>query len=578
MSTYSASVGNQRACAAEAPSTTTAPVYLQELLTFIDRRAGTCEGMMHAVATRFVEFEGVTTDTLKIDTLYTRKDQFISHLRAGRYKCSSVKSYRNYLNLLLRKAEELGWEAPTLRIPDEWQVIMDVMTRHEAKTIIRYGVQIGKTPANFSEEDLLAWRGERVRAGHSLVSAQGDCSRFRTGIVRAGLSQKVPFIKPRDRRYGVALKNMHHDLRSEIEGIVEWKVNEFEIDRPAGARIREISARRLVNLFEQLTGYVQNIEVKAEVRSIAQLVTRRNIAAFTSWATNKRKVKGQSLSTGLGMVYAALRHNPLFSGLELDWFENIIDQLPVEDQSAIANRKAKKYIEYSEAEQIPARIRAKRMRLKAANARAHAFYARNELLMLWIVLLPWRQRNIRELRINGANPNLTKSPIRQYSTATQPLWIAEEVKKSRDSSFWQVRFEPIETKMKHPVQLFVPAELIPLLEQYLAVHRPVLVEGCTEPETLFVSHTGGAMNRSQMLNLVKKLAFEHTGTPTTPHLYRDIVAYAWLQAHPEDYLTVSKLLWHKNINTTIRIYGHRFDESTGVARMDDWRARRKMGM
>jgi hypothetical protein len=54
----------------------------------------------------------------------------------------------------------------------------------------------------------------------------------------------------------------------------------------------------------------------------------------------------------------------------------------------------------------------------------------------------------------------------------------------------------------------------------------------------------------------------------------DIVAYEWLRTHPEDFLTVSKLLWHRNLNTTLRIYGSRFDESTGVARMDDWRSSR----
>lgn len=575
MSTNCLPIGTARASDAGAPSTTTVPLYLQQLLALIDRGAGTSEGMMHAVAARFIEFAGVTAGSLTIDTVHRDKAKFIAHLKAGRYKQSSVKSYRNYLNMLLRKAEELGWEVPAVNIPDEWLEILDAMPRTGLKMIVRYAVEIGKTPANFNEDDLSAWRRERVLAGRSLVDAQGDCSRFRTAITRAGLSQKVPLIKPRDKRYGVGLNNMHHVLKSEVEAIVAWKVNEFEIDRPAGARIREISAQRLVNLFGQLTGYVQNVAGNEEVKSVAELVTRRNVAAFTNWATNKRKVKGQSLSTGLGMVYAALRHNPSYSMLDLGWFENIIDQLPVEDQSAIANRKAKKYIEYSEAEQIPVRIRAKRMRLKAASVRTDAIYARNELLMLWILLLPWRQRNIREIRVGGVNPNLTKSPIRQYCTATQPLWVAEQFRKSREASFWQVRFDPTETKMKHPVQLFVPAELIPLLEEYLAVHRPVLVGDHTDPETLFVSHGGGAMNRGQMLNLVKKLAFEHTGVPTTPHLYRDIVAYEWLATHPEDFLTVSKLLWHKNVNTTIRIYGHRFDESTGVALMDNWRAGRK---
>jgi integrase len=51
-------------------------------------------------------------------------------------------------------------------------------------------------------------------------------------------------------------------------------------------------------------------------------------------------------------------------------------------------------------------------------------------------------------------------------------------------------------------------------------------------------------------------------------MFRDIYAYMWLEKFPEDYLTVSKLLWHKNINTTINIYGRRFNESAALCRME----------
>lgn len=113
----------------------------------------------------------------------------------------------------------------------------------------------------------------------------------------------------------------------------------------------------------------------------------------------------------------------------------------------------------------------------------------------------------------------------------------------------------------------------PLLEEYLAKHRPVLVKN-DDPGTLFINHHGKPMSISQVENMVKKLTAQYAGVAVTPHIYRDIVAFEWLRNHPEDYLTVSKLLWHRNINTTIRTYGHRFDESTGVARMDDWRTSR----
>ena len=46
------------------------------------------------------------------------------------------------------------------------------------------------------------------------------------------------------------------------------------------------------------------------------------------------------------------------------------------------------------------------MKLKNAHTLRHAIYARNELLMLWLVILPWRQKNLREMRVTGTNPNL----------------------------------------------------------------------------------------------------------------------------------------------------------------------------
>lgn len=144
-----------------------------------------------------------------------------------------------------------------------------------------------------------------------------------------------------------------------------------------------------------------------------------------------------------------------------------------------------------------------------------------------------------------------------------------------NSSYWQIQFSPDETKTKHRVQMFLPSELVPVLDEYLEKHRPVLVRENASTDTLFVNESGKPLTITQIRNLVKSLASRYEGLPTTPHIYRDIIAFEWLRCHPEDFLTVSKLLWHRNVNTTIRIYGHRFDESTGAARMENWRADRR---
>jgi integrase len=552
-----------------------APVTVADLLARINRHHGTQEGMLHSTAARFIEYSGSAPHEVPLDALYNKKKSFFAHLTAGRYKKASVDSYRLYYNRLLRHAEDLGWVPPKLVIPPDWEAIYEALPSTSTKTIVELAIRSGKIPSAFNEDDLKTWCKERASAGKSFISAEGDCSLFRTTIVRAGLSATIPQLKHKYPQYGVALGAMHPNLMQEVERILAWKQDDFELDRPDGvASIRPSSAKRLTELFSRLTGYVQNVRRHPEVTSVQQLVTRENVAGFTSWATKERKLKGDPLVSGLGMVYAALRHNPSYSTTDFSWFEKIISRITVETQDVIADRKAKKYISYEVADSIPGLIRAKKLSLKQPSERQLAIYTRNELLMLWILLLPWRQRNLRELRVIGDNPNLIKTAIRTYSTLSKPKWIADLEAGGSESAFWQVRFTPAETKTNHPVQLFLPAELVALLDEYMSRHRPVLVGNRPDPGTLFVNKEGTAMSPTEIRNLVRKLTFEHTSVAVNPHLYRDIVAFEWLNTHPEDYLTVSKVLWHRNINTTLRIYGRRFDESTGVARMDDWRSSR----
>jgi integrase len=563
----------------EKSGATTAPITAADLLARINRKVSTQEGMLHSVVARFLEYLGSTPDQVALDTLYNQKNAFFAHLATGRHKKASIRSYRLYFNRLLHRAEEFGWSPPKLVIPPEWQEILDGLARNSTKRIVEFAIRSGRSVISFSEDDLKAWCKERAEAGRSFADAAHECSRFRTAISRGGLSAKIPLVKPRGKRYGVSLDAMHPDLRQEIQSLLAWKQNEIEFDRPEEVQIiRPVSAKRLTEFFSMLTGYVQNIKGRPEVTSLRELVTRDHVAGFTNWAKKERKLKGQSLVTGLGMVYAALRYNPSYSTIDFIWFEKINKSITVDTQDVITDRKAKKYIPYALADSIPGLIRAKKTKLKEPNSRHLAIYARNELLMLWILLLPWRQRNIRELRIGGDNPNLIKAKIRRYSTLSKPKWIAALEEVDPEATFWQIRFAPDETKTNHPVQMFLPAELVPLLEDYLSSHRAVLVGGRRDPETLFVNTGGGALDSTQIRSLVKELAFEHTGVPVNPHIYRDVVAFEWLDKHSEDYLTVSKVLWHRNINTTLRIYGSRFDESTGVARMDDWRSNRSKNM
>jgi integrase len=70
-----------------------------------------------------------------------------------------------------------------------------------------------------------------------------------------------------------------------------------------------------------------------------------------------------------------------------------------------------------------------------------------------------------------------------------------------------------------------------------------------------LNRNGGPLTLAEVTSLVSNLTLRYARRRVTPHLFRDIFAYWWLDHHPEDYLTLSKILWHKDINTNLRIYG-----------------------
>ena len=115
----------------------------------------------------------------------------------------------------------------------------------------------------------------------------------------------------------------------------------------------------------------------------------------------------------------------------------------------------------------------------------------------------------------------------------------------------------------------LPHRLVPLLDEYLTHHRACLVS-VTDCGTLFLNAHGRRMTRDQLSDLVSILTLRHAGRRVTPHIFRDIWTYWWLGSHPEDHLTVSKKLWHRDIEITIEVYGSQFNESHADSRVEDY--------
>jgi integrase len=294
-------------------------------------------------------------------------------------------------------------------------------------------------------------------------------------------------------------------------------------------------------------------------------VRKESIVAFLNWLLNERKLRSTGVVSWLGSLCAAMRWNPTYKDLDLSWFRPLLSQIPPEPESEKRERKGHKYLPYGEVAEIPRLLRRDREGATHAAPRRVAAAVRDELIMSWLVILPWRQRNIRECQLGH---NLFKAKLSPLDTIARPLWVRERLRANPNEEFWQFHFREKETKTGGEVRSILPRRLVALLEEYLQQYRPVLLRG-KDPGTLFVSQLGRRFTDQTLTELVSTLTLRYKTRRVTPHIFRDIVAYWWSERYPQDYLTLSKLLWHRDINTTLRIYGGRFDESNGVMRMEE---------
>ena len=370
-------------------------------------------------------------------------------------------------------------------------------------------------------------------------------------------------------KYGIPLDQLTPELRTEIQALLKWKQAEFAPSRPKRGKIRPISAESLSLIICQLAGYVINIR-GIQISSFTDLVQRHYVEGFVEWVINERGMKGRSIKSRIGMIAAIVKYHPAYASQDYSWFKPLTDSIPLEDDSEQKKRKATKYLEYEVLEGIALQIRVARD--AAYKKKRFEFAARlaiDELMFSWLLILPWRQRNIRECRVGGPHPNVFKRKIGPFSDLDKPDWVIEEEVQNADAEFWQVYFSPAETKTGVEVHTLLPRQLIKPLERYLSEFRPHVLNGQSTPN-LFLNYYGMPLSPIVVRTIIGKWTLKCAGVRTNPHLIRDIFAFKWLKEHPRDFLVLSKMLWHKNVQTTILTYASRFNVSSGVCAMESW--------
>jgi hypothetical protein len=228
--------------------------------------------------------------------------------------------------------------------------------------------------------------------------------------------------------------------------------------------------------------------------------------------------------------------------------------------------------------------------VKLAKARATrltriAAIALQDLVIDWLITLAWRNENMIGLRLEEVveegkikPANLLHIPACEVAGADQDDWVDDLQKNAPQTLVWMVNFTAEETKAGRPVRAILPRPLSTKLDKFVELnsYRDTLLAG-NKSGYLLVNQWGNRMSAQQLEEAVEEATAIYAGRAINPHLFRDIIALAFLKEpkHNGDFLTLSKILWHKNHMVTIMEYAWMYDESVGVNVAAKWSEGRK---
>jgi integrase/recombinase XerD len=170
---------------------------------------------------------------------------------------------------------------------------------------------------------------------------------------------------------------------------------------------------------------------------------------------------------------------------------------------------------------------------KAPTPRLAALAFRDGLVIALLALRPLRRKNLAGLIIG--------------------------VTLQRAGTGWLICFPPADTKNKDPIEATWPTALLPALETYIAVHRPVLAAlksrwAAPIGDALWVSSHGSPLTQMALYDVIRDRTQAAFGTGVSPHRFRDAAATTLAVEDPDHVRLATVLLGHRSPATTERYY------------------------
>jgi hypothetical protein len=162
------------------------------------------------------------------------------------------------------------------------------------------------------------------------------------------------------------------------------------------------------------------------------------------------------------------------------------------------------------------------------------------MLRLW-TYIPYRQRNMREMQLHK-HLHKDSQGLWRITFHGEDLKIA--VKRGRPNVF----------------DLPFPENLVPDLEAYLALWRPILLAKASQPSPyVFLTLHGKPYQGRVLSEATKRAIYRYTGKHWHPHIIRTVWATEWIRKTHGDFYTAAIMLNDK-LETVIANYAHLLEE------------------
>jgi integrase len=114
-------------------------------------------------------------------------------------------------------------------------------------------------------------------------------------------------------------------------------------------------------------------------------------------------------------------------------------------------------------------------------------------------------------------------------------------------------FGPAEVKNDVPLEKIIPAEIMAIIDLYMAKYQPRLTDA-QRSTLLFPARVARAKHHCSLRKQIIDALFERLGIRLNPHAFRHLCALLFLEAHPGHFEEVRRLLGHKSVQTSIDFY------------------------